>query len=111
MAKGIVNKKGKRKEKKSYVAPKKEDVKQLQSCLRQASSCINGVEYKPTKCGGVVKKGNRKLAVTVSPFAKAMTFRIRRNRTGKYFLGVNSFDTLSYYDIKDTIKKGLKGKE
>lgn len=109
MAKAIVNKKGKREEKKAYSAPKKEDVKELQSTLKQASSCINGVKYKPTKCGGVVKKGNRKLAVTVSPFAKAMRFRIHRNRSGKYFLGVNRFDTLSYHDIKDTIKKGLKG--
>lgn len=109
MAKTIVYTKGKRKEKKSYATPKKEEVKELQSTLKQASSCIKGVEYKPTKCGGVVQKGNRKLAVTVSPFAKAMKFRIHRNRSGKYFLGVNSLDTLSYYDIKDTIKKGLKG--
>ena len=109
MAKAIVNKKGKREEKKAYVAPKKEDVKDLQITLKHASQCINGVEYKPTKCGGVVTKGNRKLVVTVSPFAKFMNFRIRRNRRGKYFLGVNRFNTATYPNIKDTIKRGLKG--
>lgn len=108
MAKVVFSSNGKRKEKKSYFSPKKEEVKELQSTLKQASSCIKGVDYKPTKCGGVVKKGKRKLAVTVSPFAKAMNYKIRRNKNGQYFLGVNSFDTLSYYDIQDAIKKGLK---
>lgn len=83
-------------------------IKLLKETCNQIASCLPDTKFIETKSGGYFVKGKRQIGIVPTNTQKKSndSFKINKWKNG-YGINLDKRDVCMYYDIKDSVKKGL----